>query len=231
MVALYVLLGFILFLIIDYFILRGEKKFHPAFQKNFEVIENVVFDNISISVPADSYVSKGHTWAALQGNGLIKVGVDEFILKSVGSFMVTGITRKGSLINKGDVIINAKAGDKTFSFRSPVDGVINFINDDLIGKTLSDPYGEDWGVMIAPINFEKNAGSLKANEKVVEWMKSEFIRLKNYLVENSEQHCLDGRQAQLAGVTMLDGGKMIEGAVAYLNNESIKKFEDEFLKI
>ena len=110
------------------------------------------------------------------------------------------------------------------NFRSPVDGTVNFVNDDLVGKTVSDPYGEDWGVMVTPINFEKNAASLQANEKVVDWMKNEFIRLKNYLVESSAQ-------PQLAGVTMLDGGKMLEGAVAHLNKESVKKFEDEFLKV
>ncbi|RPI70867.1 MAG: hypothetical protein EHM47_11360 [Ignavibacteriales bacterium] len=224
MVALYVLLGFILLLLIDYFVIRGEKKFHPAFQKKYEVVENVVFDNISVTVPADSYVSKGHTWAELLGNGLIKIGVDEFILKSVGKFMVTNLVKTGTVIKKGDVIIEAKLGDKNLSFRSPIDGTVNFTNDDLVGKTVSDPYGEDWGVMVTPINFEKNAASLKANEKVVDWMKNEFIRLKNYLLESSAQ-------PQLAGVTMLDGGKMLEGAVAHLNKESVKKFEDEFLKI
>jgi len=224
MVALYVLLGFILLLLIDYFVIKGEKKYHPAFQKKYEIIENVVFDNISVTVPADSYISKGHTWAELQGNGLIRVGVDEFILKSVGNFLVTGIVKSGTVVKKGDVIIDAKLGDKYFSFRSPIDGTVNFVNDDLIGKTISDPYGEDWGIMISPINFEKNAASLKANEKVIEWMSNEFIRLKNYLVEISAQ-------PQLAGATMLDGGKMIEGAVAHLNKESIKKFEDEFLTI
>ena len=53
-------------------------------------------------------------------------------------------------------------------------------------------------------------------------MKNEFVRLKNYLVENSAQ-------PQLAGVTMLDGGKLAEGAVAHLDSKSIQKFEDEFL--
>jgi len=224
MIALYVLLGFVLLLVIDYFVIRGEKKYHPAFQKKFEVVENVVFDNISVTIPADSYVSKGHTWGELQGNGLIKIGVDEFILKSIGQFIVTGIVKSGTVVKKGDAIIDAKLGDKNFSFRSPVDGTVNFVNDDLVGRSISDPYGEDWGVMVSPINFEKNAASLKANEKVVEWMKNEFIRLKNYLLENS-------LQPQLAGDTMFDGRKMIEGAVAHLDKESIKKFEDEFLTI
>ncbi|MFO7445854.1 MAG: hypothetical protein R6W90_05775 [Ignavibacteriaceae bacterium] len=224
MVALYVLLGFILLLAIDYFVIRGEKKYHPAFKKNFEIVENVVFDNISVSVPADSYVSKGHTWAELQGNGLIKVGIDEFVLKSLGQFMVTSVAKPGTVVKKGDAVIEGKLGDKNFKFRSPVDGTINFVNDELVGKTITDPYGEDWGIMVTPINFEKNAASLKANEKVVEWMTNEFIRLKNYLIENSAQ-------PQLAGATMLDGGKMTEGAVAHLNKESVKKFEDEFLTL
>lgn len=231
MVALYVLLGFILLLVIDYFVIRGEKKYHPAFQKNYEVVENVVFDNISVTVPADSYVSNGHTWATLQGSGLIKIGVDEFVLKSIGKFIVTSLVKPGIVVKKGDVILNAKLGDKTFSFRSPVDGTVNFVNDDLVGKTISDPYRNDWGIMVSPINFEKNASSLRSNEKVVEWMKNEFIRLKDYLIEISIQPCLPDRQAQLAGATMLDGGKIVEGAVAHLNKESVKKFEDEFLAI
>src|SRR3972149_6763119 len=164
MVALYVLLGFILLLVIDYFVIRAEKKYHPAFKKSYELVENVVFDNISVTVPADSYVSKGHTWAELQGNGTIKIGIDEFVLKSMGKFIVTNIARTGTLLKKGDIIIDAKLGDnppRRISFRSPVDGTINFVNDDLVGKTISDPYGEDWGVIVAPVNFEKNAASLK----------------------------------------------------------------------
>jgi len=224
MVALYVLLGFVLLLVIEYYSIKGEKKFHPAFQKNYEVIENVVFDNISVTIPADSYFSKGHTWAELQGNGLVKIGIDEFVLKSIGKFIVTSITKLGTVVKKGDIIFEGKSGDKFIAFRSPVDGTVSFINDDLIGKTISEPYGEDWGILVAPINFEKNAVTLKANENVVDWMKNEFSRLKNYLVEMSIQ-------PQLAGVTMLDGGKIVEGAVANLNNESIKKFEKEFLTV
>ena len=224
MVALYVLLGFLLLLIIDFFVIKGEKKYHPAFKKNFEVVENVIFDNLSVTVPADSYVSKGHTWAELQGNGLIKIGADEFLLKSVGRFIIASIVKTGAVVKKGDAIMEAKLGDKTFSLRSPVDGTVSFVNDELIGKTIEEPYGKDWAVMVAPLNFEKNAASLKANEKAVEWMKEEFLRLKNYLTEITAH-------PQLAGATMLDGGKMAEGAVAHLNKESVKKFEEEFLSI
>ncbi len=231
MVALYVLLGFILLLIIDAFVIKAEKKYHPAFKKKYEIIENVVFDNISVAVPADSYLSKGHTWAELLGNGLVKIGVDEFILKSVGKFIVTKISKPGTLIKKGDELIEVKLGEKIINLRSPIDGTVNYINDSLIGKNISDPYGEDWGVIMSPVNFDKNAVSLRVNENVVEWMKSEFLKLKDYLRNNLVQPYMTDGHTQLAGATMLDGGKIVEGAVSQLNQESIKKFEDEFLKV
>jgi glycine cleavage system H lipoate-binding protein len=231
MVALYVLLGFILLLIIDAFVIRAEKKYHPAFKKKYEIIENVVFDNISVAVPADSYISKGHTWAELLGNGLVKIGVDEFVLKSLGKFVVTKILKPGTLIKKGDPIIEVKLAEKIINLRSPIDGTINYVNDDLIGKNISDPYGEDWGVIMSPVNFDKNALSLKTNENVVEWMRLEFLKLKNYLRETMLQPYLPDGNTQLAGATMFDGGKMVEGAVSQLNMESIKKFEDEFLTV
>jgi glycine cleavage system H lipoate-binding protein len=231
MVALYVLLGFILLLIIDAFVIRAEKKYHPAFKKKFEIMENVVFDNINVSVPADSYVSKGHTWAEILGNGLVKIGIDEFILKSVGKFIVTKIAKTGTLVKKGDSIIEAKLGEKSLHFNSPVNGTINYINDNLIGKNISDPYGEDWGVIISPVNFDKDAESLKTNEKLIEWMKLEFIKLKNFLTETAAHPVLAGSETQLTGVTMFDGGKIVEGAVAHISKDFINKFEEEFLKI
>ncbi|HVO73117.1 MAG TPA: hypothetical protein VMT35_03775 [Ignavibacteriaceae bacterium] len=222
MVALYVLLGFVLLLTIDAFVIKAEKKFHPAFKKKYHIQENVVFDNISVSIPADSYISKGHTWAQIQGNGMVKVGIDEFVLRSLGQFIVTGIIKPGTLVRKGEPVIDIKIGEKNLSFRSPVDGTISYVNDDLIGKNIGDPYGEDWGAIISPVNFDKNASSLKTNEIVVEWMKSEFLHLKNYLMNNSAQ-------LQLAGIMMQDGGKLVEGAVSQLGSDSVKEFEAEFL--
>ena len=223
MVALYVLLGFILLIVIDAFVIKAEKKYHPAFKKQYEVIENVLFDNISVTIPADSYISKGHTWVELQGNGLVKVGVDEFALKSIGKFIVTSITKPGKLVKKGDTLIEAKMGEKHISFRSPIDGTVSFINDDLIGKNISDAYGEDWGAIVSPVNFDTNASTLKSNEGVIEWMQNEFVRLKFYLI--------DSMQPGLAGVTMLDGGRIVEGAVSQLDQNSIQKFEEDFLKV
>jgi hypothetical protein len=62
------------------------------------------------------------------------------------------------------------------------------------------------------------------NEEVIEWMKGELIRFKNFLEERLTK-------PGLAGVTMFDGGHIVEGVVSHLDSESIEKYEKEFLSI
>ncbi|HKI79022.1 MAG TPA: hypothetical protein VKA26_10810 [Ignavibacteriaceae bacterium] len=224
MVALSVLLGFILLLIIDYFVLRAEKKLHPAFIKNYKVIDNVAFNNLSVNVPADMFISKGHTWAVPDSNGFVKIGIDEFITKTIGDFVITDIVQNGMFVNEGDPVIGAKLGNKKIFFRSPVSGIVIMQNSDLPGKKVADPFGEDWGVVIKPENFHPHSEKLRINEEVIEWMKSELKRFRTYLEEKVTN-------PGLAGVTMFDGGHIVEGVVSHLDNESIDKYQQEFLSI
>jgi glycine cleavage system H lipoate-binding protein len=224
MVALSVLLGFILLLICDYVVLRAEKKIHPAFVKNYKIIDSVAFNNLSVTIPADTFVSKGHTWAKPDKNGLLKVGVDEFITKSIGDFVITDVATNGILLNEGDPIIEARLGNKTVVFRSPVSGKVILQNQDLQGKRIDDPFNEDWGVLIKTQEPKQFPARLKINEEVIEWMKEELIRFKNYL----EERLTDPK---LAGVTMFDGGHIVEGVVSHLEKESIEIYEKEFLSI
>ncbi len=224
MVALSVLLGFFLLLIIDYFVLRAEKKLHPALVKNYKVINSVAFNNLSVTIPADTFVSKGHTWAKPDKNGLVKVGVDEFVMKSMGEFVITNTAPNGILLNEGDPVIEARSGNKKIIFRSPVRGQVILQNHNLSGKRITDPFTEDWGVIIRAQEFQKSSKKLKINEEVIEWMKSELIRFKSYLEVRLTN-------PKLAGVTMFDGGHIVEGVVSHLDNESIEIYEKEFLSI
>ncbi len=224
MVALSVLLGFILLLICDYVVLRAEKKIHPAFVKNYTIIDSVAYNNLSVTIPADTFVSKGHTWAKPDKNGLIKVGIDEFITKSIGDFIITNTAPNGILLNEGDPVIEGRLGSKKVVFRSPVSGQVILQNTNLLGKRIGDPFNEDWGVIIKTQDFQRYSKKLRINEEVIEWMKGELIRFKNYLEERLSN-------PKLAGVTMFDGGHIVEGVVSHLDSESIEIYEKEFLSI
>ncbi|HPS65363.1 MAG TPA: hypothetical protein PK447_07305, partial [Ignavibacteria bacterium] len=55
----------------------------------------------------------------------------------------------------------------------------------------------------------------------VEWIKSEFKRLKEFLVDTPYKP---------VGVTMYDGGNVVEGIVSSLDDDSLLQFEETFLK-
>ena len=224
MVALSVLLAFFLLLLIDFIVLRAEKKLHPAFVKNYKVIDSVAFNNFSVNVPADIFISNGHTWALPDKKGFVKIGIDEFITKSIGDFVITNTAQNGLLINEGDPVIEARIGGRKIMFRSPVSGRVIMQNHDLPGKKVNDPFGEDWAVVIKPEGFHPHSGKLKINEEVIEWMKNELRRFKTYLEDRLTN-------PKLAGVTMYDGGHIVEGVVSHLDSDSITKYEQEFLSI
>ena len=222
MVALFVLLMFILFIVIDIFVLKAQKKTHPAFEVEPQFTSSSVFTKNTIVTPEGFYFSQGHTWAKEDEYGMVKVGVDDFILKALGKFKYHQTAAPGSKIKKGDVIFEGGRGKDTFKFRSPVDGIVRMANSSVIGINLTEPYENSWGILVEPNNFATNKASLISGSKISEWMKEEFNRFKEFL----NVHTM---KPELAGLTMQDGGNIVEGAISSINTEGLKDFEKEFL--
>lgn len=223
MVALFVVLTFLFFILIDLIVLKAQKKKHPAFEpSNKHLMERLVFDYSTLSVPNDIYLSKGHTWAQKNQYGLIKVGVDEFVVKTLGNFSITNIKEPGAIIKKGDIIFEGNSNNHHFKFRSPVDGEIKFINPGIIGKIMKDPYGDDWSVSMLAPEYETNKSQLFSGDELSTWMKKEFKRLREFLGTHTVK-------PELAGVTMQDGGNVVEGALSMVAEEGVIDFENEFL--
>ncbi|MGE5497262.1 MAG: hypothetical protein ACM3Q2_04295 [Syntrophothermus sp.] len=218
MVALFVLFTFALFVVIDIIVLKAQRKKHPAFAESTQA----VFNRKTLSLPERIFVSKGHTWAELMQDGLAKVGVDEFVLKALGKVTVSNMVAVQTSVKRGDVLFEGTAGKGHFAFRSPIDGTVKQVNKNL--RVVDDPYNNDWGVMIAPSSWERNIKDLKNGHTLVNWLKDEFSRLKDFLAVSS-------MNTELAGVTMHDGGNIVEGAVTYIREDGLKKFENEFLSI
>jgi len=222
MVALFVVLTFLFFILIDFLVLKAQKKKHPAFKPSNYFAERLVFDYRTISLPEDVYLSRGHTWAKKNEYGLIKVGVDDFIIKSLGNFSISNILIPGTVVKKGDVIFEGNSNNHHFKYRSPVSGEIKFTNPGIISKRMTDPYGDDWGALILAPEYEANKHQLFSGEELKIWMKKEFKRLSEFLGRHSVK-------PELAGVTMQDGGNIVEGALLLVADEGVKDFEKEFL--
>lgn len=216
MVALFVVLMFVLFIVIDFFVLKAQGKTHPAFT-TFKV-----FDKKSFIFPEDVVFSTGHTWLKKINNNIVKLGIDEFILKSLSNISLKNLVAEGTSVNKGDYILEGKFGSRSIKFKSPVSGTVKSVNKNLESKKVDNPYEDDWGLTIEASKLNEELAFTKSHEKAVKWLQDEFNRLKDFL----SFHIND---AQLAGATMQDGGNIVEGALSHMNDKAIEGFQQEFL--
>jgi glycine cleavage system H lipoate-binding protein len=218
MTALFVVFTFILFILADILVLRMQNKKHPAFENS----PISVFNKKNISFPKAIHISKGHTWAKLLKDGFIKIGIDDFVIKALGKISIINIVNENTNIKKGDIVFQGAVGSERVSFRSPIEGTIKTVNKKIIGKIISDPYENDWGLVLSPSGNQENFKSLKSGDELAKWLKDEFIRLKDFLSKNQPK-------LELVGTTYYDGGNIVEGAVAKISEDGIQDFEKEFL--
>jgi glycine cleavage system H lipoate-binding protein len=214
MVALFVVITFILFILIDFLVLKAEGKKHPAFSSV------KVFDGGFI-YPGDVYLSTGHTWLKMLKEGMVRIGVDEFVQRTLAGLNLQTVHAEGARVKKGEVLFSGVSGDKIVNFYAPVSGTINKVNPK-VSRNENDTYS-NWILTLQPENVNEVKG-MKYRDSAVNWLTEEFSRLKDFLSFHSND-------AAIAGATMHDGGNFMEGVVTTLNPDSIKEFENQFLKI
>jgi len=221
MVIIFLILTIALAVAIDYLFIK--KKADIPSSSDIKVTSPLVFSKRDKLFPEGYLYSKAHTWARVIDETSVKIGIDDFVIKALGKVKLENIVKTGTSIRKGDVIFSTHLDNSSISFRSPVEGIVKQVNTDVIGRSIKDPYEKDWGVVIRPSNLKDNLSALISGKEVIHWMKGEFKRLKNLLVDNSYT-------PELVGVTMYDGGNIVEGAVSYIHEDGLKEFEEQFLK-
>jgi glycine cleavage system H lipoate-binding protein len=92
-------------------------------------------------VPPDVHLHPGHTWARLEADGLVSVGLDDFAHKLVGSAEVQ-LPAVGTRVAQGDAAAEIGDADETVGVVSPVDGTVVAVNPR--AGALEDPYGAGW---------------------------------------------------------------------------------------
>lgn len=216
MVLILLLIAITIMIMVDIFFIRARKT-------KLAYTSPTVFNKKSLIAPEGYYFSKGHVWAKQLENDKIKTGIDDFIIHALGKILISDIAGVGTRIKKGDVLIKGKFNSKNVNFLSPVDGIVDSVNKNIVGKPVNDPYNNDWGVVIKPAENNALENFLLGNNAVT-WMKNEFKKLKDFLVMNSNK-------PELVGVTMYDGGNVFEGAISQLDENGIRDFEAMFLSL
>jgi len=226
MVVLFMVSMILVCLIADYFVQRRQARLAGVLsteQKPHAPLP-VTGNQPDFYLPEGVFVSLGHLWNVLLPSGKFKIGVDQFVTKTLGPVDNITIAQVGRKIEKGDTLFTISQGDKVLNFKSPASGVIENINQELVdnpGHLGAGSFNKTWALEIKPQNIKQHIGSLYIADKARDWMKSEINRLREFL----------NQVATLPQVapTALDGGLPTENIMNKMDKDVWNKFEREFL--
>lgn len=169
--------------------------------------------------PDNYYFHRGHSWTHMEYGGRIRVGMDDFAQRLVGSLKEIKLPKVGDKLFQGSVGWTITRDSSKAKVLSPVDGIITAINPEVEkDPTLinQDPYGSGWIYMIEPLNLRKNLKDLLYGEDANAWLEDEANRMLKRIETE-------------IGATAHDGGGPVSDIYGSLDGEEWSSFVNEFL--
>ncbi len=109
--------------------------------------------------PSGTLFSNGHTWVRKNDYGLIKVGIDEVTINLLEESTICNMAKVGTHLTKDDFLFEISCRYKKIPIFSPVTGILEFINPFIVDRKITDPYINDWAVLIRATNFNEERPS------------------------------------------------------------------------
>jgi len=195
--------------------------------KSMDSVLQPVLDENSLIVPAGLYFDKTHTWAFMEQNGIVKVGIDDFMQHITGTITRIKMKNQGEKVKKGEPILSIIQNGKQLNLYSPITGTIRELNKVLDTNSSiinSSPYNEGWVYKIEPSNWTRENQLLFMADKQRQYIKSEFSRLKDFLAA-----ALNADSLELMPLVLQDGGELRDGVLSNLGPEEWEDFQTKFI--
>ncbi len=181
----------------------------------------------AIFVPKGLYFDKTHTWAFMEKDGTVKVGMDDFLQHVTGTITRVNMKEPGEHVRKGEKVMTIVRNGKQLNIYSPVSGTIMEQNNSLLANPAllnSSPYRDGWVYMLEPKNWLREIQFLFMAEKYKEWLKDEFSRLKDFFAASAKSN-----NGVYAHIILQDGGELTDNVLADLEPEVWEDFQTKFI--
>ena len=185
------------------------------------------FDANSVALPNGLYFDKTHTGAFMEKDGLVSIGIDDFLQHITGPITRVEMKKAGEKIMKGELLFSIIQSGKQLNMYAPVSGIIKSQNESLLSNSSflnQSPYSDGWVYRIEPSNWFKELQLLDMSEKYRTWLNAEFSRLKDFMAA-----ILKPESPEYAHVVLQDGGELKEGVLSDFGPEVWEDFQANFL--
>jgi len=130
--------------------------------------------------PDDLYYHKEHFWAKVTGN-IVIMGTNDFAQRLAGQIVYIELPSPGRALEQGKPCGSLESGKWVGRIYAPISGKVESSNQELEDTPElinEDPYEKGWICKINPSNLEEELKNLMKGESLVEFIKSEIVRVK-----------------------------------------------------
>jgi glycine cleavage system H lipoate-binding protein len=167
-------------------------------------------------VPAGIRLHPGHTWARLETDGLVTVGIDDFAHKLVGPATVS-LPALGSHVAQGEPALALGDEGHSVPMLSPIDGTVVAVNPTVKRDpaALADPYGAGWLFKVKAPRLAANLRQLHATAPALR------------MLEDAGETLVRRMNPEL-GQVLQDGGTPVHGIARALAGDDWEALAREF---
>ena len=127
-------------------------------------------------MPDDLHYHKDHAWVKIEGNGTVRIGMNDFYQKSAGDTTYIDLPFEDDEVEQGETCGKIQSAKWVGKLVAPISGEVTKTNEELEDDcTLinTDPYGEGWIMIIQPSDLDGQLAGLFHGDAVVDWIKKE----------------------------------------------------------
>ena len=154
------------------------------------------------NIPAGLFISPNHTWVGIETNGLVRIGIDDFINKIIGAIDSIELPKVGKKVVPGEHLFSIGQKPNVLRVLSPVSGTVRRVNEqipDRIELRKMKPYDLGWMCCIEPTNLSEDLKKLMIGSDSVSWYEGELGRFRGIIQESGEKRTAEAEKGEESG--------------------------------
>lgn len=123
-------------------------------------------------LPDELYYTEDHTWARVEDDGTVTVGMDHFGATSVGEIEFIDLPMEDDEFKEGDAFGSVESAKWVGGLIMPVTGRVIEVNEEVEDDPeimAEDPYGDGWLIKVDPDDLDNDLKKLYHGDSVKDW--------------------------------------------------------------
>ena len=148
-----------------------------------------LLDSLSFQLRDGIHYHQGHAWAATHGDGIMRVGIDDFAQKLVGPVTGLILPRIGTELGEGEPGWKLRMGRRAVPVLSPVEGEVVGWNDEVLRSPElmnNQPYDGGWLMEVRVRNLAAALRNLLSGNLAHAWLDGSAAKIAEMLLDQQE---------------------------------------------